>query len=112
MNEEIKREEVVEFLNRWIIHGWSLSDKDVRLLSKAIEYIQQAPKYRKKAKHWKRKMALRSKVEKIKAEIAEDLANTLEESRQTQDDIDCGEGIGLQMALITIDKYREKGEEE
>ena len=55
-------------------------------------------------------MALRSKVEKMRAEIAEDLTNTGEEARQTQNDIDCGKGIGLQMALITIDKYMTESE--
>ena len=109
MNEEPTREEVIEFLNHWIIYGWN--PDYIQRFRKAIEYIQQAPKYRKKAKRWKRKyMSLRSKVEKIRVEIAEDMANAGKEARQTQDDIDCGITIGLQMALDTIDKYRE-GEE-
>ena len=106
-DEEPTREAVIEYFRHCIEFDNNFS-MSIEVLEKAIEYIQQAPKYRKKAKRWKRKyMYLLSKVEKIRAEIAEDLANTTKEAKQTQDDVDCGKGIGLQMALNTIDKYRE-----
>jgi ribosome maturation protein Sdo1 len=106
MNEELTRKEVIEYFRHCIEFDNNFS-MNIDVLEKAIEYIQQAPKYRKKAKRWKRKyMSLLSKVERIRAEIAEDMANAAKEAKQTQDDIDCGITIGLQMALDTVNKYR------
>lgn len=110
MNEEPTRKEVIEYFRHCIEFDNNFS-MSIEVLEKAIEYIQQAPKYRKKAKRWKRKyMSLRSEVEKIRAEIAEDMANATKEAKQTQDDIDCGITIGLQMALDTVNKYMAEGE--
>ena len=50
-----------------------------------------------------------AELEEIKAEITEDLANATKESKQTQDNVDCGICIGLQMALDTIEKYIREG---
>lgn len=47
---------------------------------------------------------LQDAIEKIKDEITEDLLNAEKESKCTQDDIDCGICIGLQMAIDTINK--------
>ena len=44
-------------------------------------------------------------LDKIRAEIANELLNAENESRYTQDDIDCGISVGLKRALDTIDKY-------
>lgn len=46
-----------------------------------------------------------SVIEDIKAEIAEDLSNAEKESKQTQDDVDAGICIGLQMALDMVEKH-------
>lgn len=107
MNEEIKREEVISYLSQRV---WLESNDTIaKMLSKAIDFIQQVPKYRKKAKRWKRKyMSLLSEVERIRAEIAEDLANAGKEAKQTKDDVDCGITIGLQMALDAVSKHMKK----
>lgn len=47
-----------------------------------------------------------SVIDKIRAEISEGLSIIKEHSKSTQDDIDRGTCIGLQMALNTVDKYR------
>lgn len=106
INNEPTREEVIEYFR----HCIEFHNDRTEVLEKAIEYIQQVPKYRNKAKRWKRKyMSLRSKVERIRAEIAEDMTNATKEAKQTQDDIDCGITIGLQMALDTISKHMAEG---
>lgn len=108
INNEPTREEVIEYFKRCIEFDNNFS-MSIEVLEKAIEYIQQAPRYRNKEKRWKRKyMSLRSKVEKIRAEIAEDLVNAGKEAKQTQDDIDCGKGIGLQMALDVVSNHMKK----
>ena len=109
MNEEPTRECVIEYFRQCIKFDNNFS-MSIEVLEKAIEYIQQVPKYRKKAKRWKRKyMSLRSKVERIRAEIAEDLANAEKEAKQTQDDVDFGKGIGLHFALDAVNKYTAEG---
>lgn len=97
MNEAPTREEIVEFLTNWIMHGW-WSDKEIRLLNKVIEYVKQTPKYRKKAKRFKNKyLKLKTAIGKIKAEIK----NADAESFKNPD-----YHRGLLFALEIIDKYK------
>ena len=49
---------------------------------------------------------------KIRAEIEKAMSDAQEDSRITQDDIDCGICAGIQRALNIIDKYKDKGAEE
>lgn len=52
-------------------------------------------------------------IEDIRAEIAEEMSNAEYDSKQTQDDFDCGIWTRLQMALNIIDKhFTERGENE
>ena len=49
---------------------------------------------------------------KIRAEMEKAMSDAQEDSRITQDDIDCGICAGIQRALNIIDKYKDKGAEE
>ena len=56
--------------------------------------------------------AVNSVLEKIRAEIEKAMHSAQEDSRITQDDIDCGICAGIQRAIDIIDKYKDKGVEE
>lgn len=73
---------------------YNLTDKERQTIEKTIEVLSNL-----------------DVLDKIRAEIIENLSNAENGCKRTQDDIDYGICIGLQMALDVIDKHNVESED-